>query len=163
MDNIGLKAALGIALDLLQNEQDIDKAKSIRILVEFLMQRWHGLLVQREDTCFARRKSGFDSPAVHLMIMRYIVEYKDFEGQWKLRGEYSTYSAALARWQNHYRHCSYLACRIRKYSRLIPLMKKLLETCIDLIVLAALTVISPLVWIYWFLQGLYEKFTDTEE
>ena len=39
MDNIGLKAALGIALDLLQNEQDIDKAKSIRILVEFLMQR----------------------------------------------------------------------------------------------------------------------------
>lgn len=27
----------------------------------------HGALVQREDVCFASRKSGFDSPVLHLV------------------------------------------------------------------------------------------------
>jgi hypothetical protein len=46
--------------------------------------------------------------------VKYIVEYQDFQGKWKLRGEYPTYKAALARWQRHYQHCPYLLCRIRK-------------------------------------------------
>jgi len=44
----------------------------------------------------------------------YIVEYKDFNGDWRLRGKYKTYLKALKRWQQHYHHCSYLQCRIRK-------------------------------------------------
>jgi len=46
--------------------------------------------------------------------MMYVVEYCDYDGVWRLRGKYTTYKAALARWRNHYHHCPYLVCRIRR-------------------------------------------------
>ena len=37
----------------------------VRFLLWALTTKQHGALVQREDVCFARRKSGFDSPVLH--------------------------------------------------------------------------------------------------
>jgi hypothetical protein len=37
----------------------------VRFLDRFILSNSNGLLVQRDDTGIARRRSGFDSPAVH--------------------------------------------------------------------------------------------------
>jgi hypothetical protein len=40
-------------------------AIGLRLPDRFILSDSNGLLVQRDDTGIARRRSGFDSPAVH--------------------------------------------------------------------------------------------------